>query len=269
LLSQVQEQPPEVDFEIDLLNISWTPPFFILPVCAYNEYLKNTNSSYKGLKISNSYLNTLCFHECGLKPDENERWKEKLQYYIYKNYIPIINFSTQSQHVDLSNDVFSLICKFLFDKLKIVDTNHLSTISFIISEITDNIIEHSSDSRGFMTAQYYPTKEYLDICILDTGISILGSYLNNGIAISDHAEAINNAINGKSTKNISGTRGTGIPNSKNILLNAIKGHFIILSGDALLFDKTIFKLPCSWPGTILALRIPKNMNSFNLYEFIS
>ena len=49
----------------------------------------------------------------------------------------------------------------------------------MIEECVDNITQHSKSERGYIFAQAYPHKQYLDICVADNGITLLGSYHEN------------------------------------------------------------------------------------------
>ncbi|GAJ02190.1 unnamed protein product, partial [marine sediment metagenome] len=104
-------------------------------------------------------------------------WDRLLNKYRKKNYLPIINFSTERGNVQtfIREKVLSKINTLVRDNLNL-DNNYESAFSYLISEITDNIIEHSGVNRGWLLIQYYPTTEYLDLCIIDNGKTILGSY---------------------------------------------------------------------------------------------
>ena len=71
-------------------------------------------------------------------------------------------------------------------------------------------------------------------------------------------------------------RGYGISTSLKMVVKGLKGHFAILSGNALLINsalkaKEIFELPdkIEWNGTMIVIRIPiPNPNNFNFYDYI-
>lgn len=112
--------------------------------------------------------------------------------------------------------MLSRINSLIKNNLKL-DGNYEAAVSYLISEITDNIIEHSGKDRGWLMVQYYPSSEYLDICIIDTGKTILGSYRDYGIIGAENdSQALDLALAGISTK--SQQRGTGLRTSKAISL---------------------------------------------------
>ena len=105
----------------------------------------------------------------------------------------------------------------------------------MIEETLDNITEHSNSDRGFIFAQSYPTKGYLDLCIADRGVSLLGSYQRiQGNEISTDLEAIEAANRGLSSKNLpdAENRGYGIYTSKRMLTEGLGGQYLLLSGSS-------------------------------------
>ncbi len=114
--------------------------------------------------------------------------------------------------------------------------------------------------------QNYPSKCFLDICILDRGVGIRGSYINHHIGeIPNDQIALRQAINVQSTKQIAETRGYGINTSRRMLVDGIKGKFFLFSGSAFyiytndLEQITPLERFYSWKGTMLALRVPRDI----------
>ena len=191
-----------------------------------------------------------------------------LSHYSEKSYIPIINFSTAADEtsIKIRNNVLSSLNKIIGNKLKL-DVNIYTAISYLVSEMTDNNAEHSGENIGWLFAQYYPEDKFIDLCILDTGKTILGSYAQSGFnKIDNHANAIEQATKGVSTK--AKERGYGIPTSRKIIVDGLKGRFGLVSGDAILQNEKITTIPAYWPGTFLTLRIPQKPLNFNIYEYI-
>jgi len=148
-----------------------------------------------------------------------------------------------------------------------------NAIYYPISEFVDNIFQHSKRDEGYLFAQYYPTKKFLDMCIVDRGVGLVGSYkkvLN--LKLSDE-EAIKEALEGRSTKN-SNERGYGIATSERIICEALKGEFLLISGKAAFYSSPhqggiIYTLPkFDWNGVIVAYRIPKPQNYVDIYQYV-
>lgn len=150
-------------------------------------------------------------------------------------------------------------------------------VMYLLDEAINNIVDHSKGKRGFIFAQYFPSKAFIDICIADTDVGILATYQENGDNIVTDKEAISKAANGNSTKDLpeNESRGFGISTSKKMLANGLKGKYFLLSGNAFLIktfeNEEIIEIPknLNWKGTIVALRIPYNEGNgrFNPIEY--
>jgi hypothetical protein len=95
-----------------------------------------------------------------------------------------------------------------------------------------------------------------------------------GLEIADDESALDYAFDGQSSKSpIDLERGYGIPTVRRIATESeIKGEFLILSGNAAYWNGThsekryIFD-DWQWEGTLLALRLKKNI-TINLYDYV-
>ena len=128
-----------------------------------------------------------------------------------------------------------------------IQSNVANGLKYLIDETLDNITEHSESDRGYIFAQAYPQKGFLDVCIADTGVTLLGSYQKlQGNEITTDSEAIRAANRGHSSKNVgeSESRGFGIMTSKRM-------------PDGL-----------RWPGTIVAMRIPYYSKEFDYIKYV-
>lgn len=195
--------------------------------------------------------------------------------YAQKTYIPIINFPAHKSSDD-KEEILTVAENLIIRQLNI-KSNVASGLKYMIGETIDNITEHSETDRGFICAQAYKNKGYLDICIADGGVTLLGSYKKlPGNEISNDLEAIKAANRGISSKNLpyAENRGYGIYTSKKMLVEGLGGQYMIMSGGALYMksqkvDK-FFTLPSGlrWNGTIVALRIPYIDKDFNYINYI-
>lgn len=270
-LNFLKANPEANKITIDLSNLTFVYPLFILTISSMAEYLnkKGFEMSLKKTKNSDcaSYLEKIYFPN-GIKPDTLINWDKVLDSYKGKSYLPIINFSSDR------NELQSTIRERLLSKINSLIKNNLTldekyeaAVSYLISEITDNIIEHSGKDRGWLMVQYYPNPEYLDICIIDTGKSILGSYSDHGIEkATNDSEALDFALKGISTKSIE--RGTGLRTSNAISSLGLQGDFALFSGNALFYKGQILTIPVSWPGTFVAMRIKKGIENFSIYTYV-
>lgn len=192
--------------------------------------------------------------------------KNFLASYANKSYLPIIMYpSTRygnaiQQREAIEQALFDL----LEQQLKAIETKVKEAVYYFISELVNNTVDHSGEDFSLIFVQHFPKKGYIDLCIVDRGKSILGSYLDhdNSLAINA-AQAIEKALSGDSTKQRpNGERGYGIRTSKNMLTNGLMGSFFLWSGRGIIItassnDRLIY-LPeeFSWDGTYVFLRIP-------------
>ena len=158
-----------------------------------------------------------------------------------------------------------------------IQPNVAMGLKYMVEETLDNITEHSESERGYILAQAYPRKGYLDICMADNGVTLLGSYqkLADNEIVND-LEAIKAANRGISSKNLpdAENRGYGIQTSKRMLVEGLGGQFLMISGSCLYLKSlgrdNVYSIPdgLRWNGTVVALRIPVNSSRFNYVNYI-
>lgn len=253
---------------------TFVTPIFILPLLVYVHGCKKTIS----FENRSSYMNAIHFSSGGLMAEQmaHAEFVDLLNTYVFKTYLPIISFPANVLCNHERNTILSAIENMLAKQL-ILQPNITAGLKYIVEESVDNIIEHSESERGYIFCQSYPTKKYLDICIADSGITLLGSYRNAGThIITDHLQAIQAANSGISTKNLpdAENRGYGIATSKKMLVTGLSGNYVMLSGNALhLKTQTVDQfvlLPgeVSWKGTIIAIRVPYINQGFNYIRYV-
>ncbi|MFA6304383.1 MAG: hypothetical protein WCV73_02415 [Patescibacteria group bacterium] len=251
------------DLNFDLNKLVWVSPLLVLPISAY---IGSTNSSYNLDNCSvKEYLSIINFPK-GI--DSVSSLDEAMQ--INKSYIPIgkliKNLGIERERLE------SMFSKMIY---KVVDTSAQgarSAIYYPIEELVGNIFEHSKKEEGFIFGQYYPKKEYLDICIVDRGRGLKGSYKEEQNIIITDAEAINRVMSGHSVKSDI-ERGYGVRTSKRVVCEGLGGSFILLSGSVALISSQnqdkIVELPnFYWQGVIVAYRIPKPIKSFDISKYV-
>ncbi|HWQ42075.1 MAG TPA: hypothetical protein VN456_08590 [Desulfosporosinus sp.] len=161
-----------------------------------------------------------------------------------------------------------------FNLKKIVDmlenkfhypSNEASDITAIISEISQNIYDHTPGSYGFIALQTYRTligTKFLEVGLADFGAGILTTLKRNPkfAYLSNDMDAIEKAIELGTSQYQDKTRGTGLYH----LMETIKKHsgtVQIMSGQAKFrcrFDayQTPMKFPVSnYPGVSITIKI--------------
>lgn len=272
IMSQV-EASADNEVTIDFTDTQFISPVFALSLIVY------LARCGKQVSITNTqdYLNLINLHTAGIKPDQMRQTEflATLERYSSKTYIPIIDFAA-SRNNDAKEAISSVAENIIIRQLNI-QPNVANGLKYMVEETLDNITEHSESERGYIFAQAYPKKGYLDICMADTGVTLLGSYEklpDNEIA--DDLEAIKAANRGISSKNLpdAENRGFGIKTSKQMLIDGLGGQYLMISGACMYikspgFD-SFYMMPegLRWNGTIVALRIPYNSATFNYINYI-
>ncbi len=271
IMSQI-EYSTDKDVVIDFSNTRFISPVFALSMLVYvsnndrNIRFANMNDYMKAIHLDNV-----------IKPDEGRRseFVAIMERYSQKTYIPVISFPAQKNNDD-KEDILSVVENLIIRQLSI-QSNVASGVKYLISETIDNITEHSESDRGFICAQAYQKKGYLDLCIANRGVTLLGSYTKlDDNEIASDLEAIKAANRGISSKNLpdAENRGYGIYTSKKMLIDGLGGQYMMMSGSTGYMKSRkideFFTLPrgLRWSGTIIALRIPYQAPLFNYINYI-
>lgn len=186
-------------------------------------------------------------------------------------YIPLLRFPTNAQRVRERQRVEARLFNILVRLVGVKPGVH-SAIGLAVSELLTNIEEHARTAEGWIHAQYYPHKEFLDVCIADSGVGFLGSYRHTGRTVLDAREAMRLAVTGVSTKP-DRTRGTGIRTMINQVTAALRGSVLLVSGAAAAYRSgeervRLFTLSETWSGTIVAFRVPKQTASVDYLQYV-
>ncbi|HTF04429.1 MAG TPA: hypothetical protein VK826_10395 [Bacteroidia bacterium] len=277
-LNNIQTNSP---ISIDFSGTRFVSPIVIAGLSALHEHYLALGISSKittGINAQ-SYLDTVHF-PAGVGPDVIglEEFIRLIQTFESKTYLPITVFpATVSSGSSLvRNKALSALGQVIKSQLKL-SGSVFSAIMYLISELTNNVADHSGTDKGRIMAQYFPSKNYMDVCIADCGKGLLQSYLDSGkFELTSDEEAIQLALSGKSTKEDAVSRGFGIPTSKRMLTQGLRGKIFIWSGEALYYEdaeKTqilSFRKVSRWQGCFIAMRIPtQNIADFNIYQFVS
>lgn len=272
----------ETEVVLNFSNARMLNPFFLGGLACAIRYEEGKGRRFQfeygtnyGLK---SYLTTICFPHCyAPKSGETEEFIQSLDRFKTKTYIPIVLFPTgdSSTISKIRERVLGAINSILRLQLNFTYSNH-SPITYMIDELTHNVNDHSEATGGFIFVQYYPASNYLDLCICDNGIGILHSYnKTNKYNPANETEAVEFAINGRSTKDRPESKGFGLWTSRNMLVTGLKGCFYLMTGNTAYIQtidyKEILNLPDDfyYQGNFVALRIPTFVPpDFNIYNYL-
>ncbi len=272
IMSQV-ETSDENEVIIDFSKTSFISPVFALSLIVY------LTRCQKQVKFRNvrDYLDLIGLGTGGIKPDRMRQTEflATMEKYASKTFVPIIDFAAERDS-DAKEAVSTLVENMIISQLNI-QKNVANGFKYMVDETLDNITEHSESDRGYLFAQAYPNKGFLDVCIADRGVTLLGSYqklADNEIATD--MEAIKAANRGISSKNLpdAENRGYGIRTSKEMLVDGLGGQYMMISGGGLYFKRpgydSFFRMPegLRWNGTIVAMRIPYQSKQFNYIDYV-
>lgn len=258
---------------LDFQGTKFVSPLFISVLLVT---LRETDKEVSLINLPD-YLKVICFSD-GLRPDSirSSEFFAVMESFSRKKFIPIIDFPVTVIDEDVKNSVLSTVENIIIRQLHI-EKNVSEGLKYFISELVDNITEHSESKRAYIFAQAFPKKGYLDLCISDNGISLLGSYKRSEKynEIDSDVEAMKAANMKISAKNLpdAENRGYGIYTSKNALIDGLGGSFLMVSGNAVYVKSRNGYRLAAFPefvrlnGTIIALRIPYQNPNFMMSNY--
>lgn len=169
IMGQIEESHDDTAI-IDFSYTRFVSPVFALSLIIYLERC----GKQIALRNVPEYLEIIGLPRGGIKPDQMRQTEflAFLEKYVTRTYIPIINFDA-GRNSDAKEVVSSIAENMIIRQLSI-RSNVANGLKYMIDEILDNITEHSESDRGFIFAQAYPTKGFLDVCIADSGVGLRG-----------------------------------------------------------------------------------------------
>lgn len=262
----------------DFRNVSFLHPFFIFALRLYmDRYAGRIITSGIPSNVS-GYFRTIHFSDYfGIGDKEN--LSERLAPYAGKSYLPICRWASDGGK--RSNQTQSLLQQ-LIERQASVTPKVSMALSYMLSELIDNVEQHSESPYVYLFSQYIKSEGCIDLCIADEGITVYGSYARKRELFenigTDEALALKLAMQGVSTKDrpAAENRGYGLSSSKAMLVDGLHGAFFMLSGGAFhrhegsAANYVNLPEPIRWQGTVILLRIPNaEPADFDLYKYLS
>lgn len=187
------------------------------------------------------------------------------------SYISIKHISRNQNKKDLVNERVNEMTSSLKE---LVPEEFGQSVIYILSEMSDNIDQHSNFQFASLMAQYFPQKGILDIAVFDNGLTIPGVYEKNNLKFKKDVDAIKMAVlDGKSTKEEKG-RGFGLRSCGTLSLGVLEGEFHVISRNGILTLKSKEELEQdnlgknSVGGTLIHFRLKKPKDQINIYEYV-
>jgi hypothetical protein len=238
---------------INLYSLDWIFPTTLLPL---GVYIKQKVTEVQYIPPANSNVSN--YVDLILQGSE----------YRYGNttsYLPMVTLPSSDKEIKF---ILEPLFKILNYGSEMGGTN---AMKYLFGELTDNIYQHSKFENGVVMAQRYDKKGFTDICFFDDGITIHGSFRNNGMVFKNDVEAIAAAINGLSTK--SQERGFGLQSNVRLCTEGYHGCVMVISGQGVLHidesDRKGYILPQNdrLDGTLISIRVPLQKREVNIYEY--
>lgn len=261
---QLKDSSQSENVTLDLSNAKFTIPAFLSPVAVSLRSLQSsgTNVNVKSSGDTGRYIQEIGFPEGQVRPTKS-----------HDTALPLCLLNTDTDE-DAVEIVGSKIYDLLSSHLPGQPTGVIEGIQVTISEIIDNVDQHSLCKQGTLLVQYYPHKDSLDICVADNGLSIPGSYDRYDIEFEDDYDALEKALSGVSTKKESGfERGFGLQTATKIVCDGLNGTILLSSGEASLLkkrsgDPSSVLRTYSWPGTVFAARLNLPDEKFTWSKYV-
>lgn len=251
---------------LDLSDAEWLVPTFLTPMSVLYNRLQEEGHSIKirfpqghGQQI---YLSQIGFPEGAVRPEER-----------YDNSLPLCLLNTDANE-DAAEIVGGKIRALLKRHLPDLPPGAITGINYPITEMVDNVDQHSVCGHGALLVQYYPKKECLDICVADDGLSIPGSYDRHGIVFESHEDALRKALAGVSTKEDYGhDRGYGLRTTTKMVCQGLNGQILLSSRDATLLriqneEPKLIPDRWHWDGTVFAARLDLPEKEFKWQKYV-
>lgn len=263
----------------DFRNVSFLHPLFLAPLAIFRQQAGWEIRCEDIALQMQSYLNGIHFDRMlHFENATRETAEYVMAQYVDRNYIPLCSFSM----TDENKDAFCSIARNIIVRQTCIGASVTTPVSYFLSELIDNIYEHSGSPNGYLFSQYLEHEQCINLCIADNGITIPGNYkraeLYQQEIDNDPAEALRLANEGRSTKNRPETenRGYGISTSKRMLVEGLGGSFFMLSGSAFhRYERQSLNYYANisrffrWDGTLILLRVPVNApEGFNYINYL-
>lgn len=241
---------------MDLSRYSFLAPPTLLPLLQYMEL--HGISEYLPNDLTKNYLEKVLGKE---KCSDTTIPLRKLKEFKYSDYFQVAD-EVEMYLSDLTDEIVELISPNL----------DFQSINLLFYEMLTNIYKHSQCDNAYILCQKYPRVNIIDICLIDDGITIPGSFEANCMDFVDDCEAIYEAINGRtSDKEKDNLHGRGLNTAANITSYGFRGEMLIASRNGVCtVNKRGIKtwkhnMPCI-DGTFVTLRI--NTNKINIYNYL-
>jgi anti-sigma regulatory factor (Ser/Thr protein kinase) len=260
-LSEMKKAILKEKTSVDLSTVQFVTPLAILPLAVYaNHYGLDIDCTEDPYCDACRYLKTIKFQYGVTSLPSGD-----------KRYLPI----TKLPPVE-DNNVLGEYEERILSQANAAKANwYKNSIKYLTSELVNNINEHAQINHYWILAQYYQfsRSKTCEIVIADNGIGYKKSYQDTEFEVETDAEAIENALEGRSSKSAKARlkeRGKGIPSIANIFLKGYGGKLVIISGRSIMYYKQDTKkeieLDAYWKGSVVCINF--NVKDVNMLNYV-
>jgi hypothetical protein len=257
----------ENEMLLDLSSAEWFAPTFLTPISvAYNRLVsdgKDIQIQYPRQQGAKAYLDQIHFPEGVAEPTDK-----------HDNHLPLCLMNTDSNR-DVVEIVGRKIRELVRKQFSSLSKSGVMWITYPLNEIIDNVDYHSQCDFGALLIQRYPSKEQIDICIADDGISIPGSFDTYDVDYDSDEDAVRQALQeGISTRRDTGyERGYGLRTTAEMVCDGINGQIMLSSREATLYRDGHSGPHCRlndnhWNGTVFTARLNVPDDDFDYKDYI-
>lgn len=191
-----------------------------------------------------------------------------------KSYIPLVPLPARNADADR---VLGLIYR-LHDHGRLYGGE--SAFKYFIGEMVDNVYQHSRFSNSFVMAQRYEKKGFVEVAVVDDGVTIGGSLRGSGVEPFTDLQAIVEILERGISAKGAGERGYGIRTNVRIYTEGLKGAVLIVSGEGaveLAFSESGGRVGqnnyhlqgsrSTLDGTLVSVRIPFPASEVDIHDY--
>ncbi|VUT27723.1 MAG: hypothetical protein SYNGOMJ08_00273 [Candidatus Syntrophoarchaeum sp. GoM_oil] len=187
--------------ELDLSKMNWFYPTSLLPLGIFMKERPDISVIPPSNPNVSAYVDIIT--------------KSEMSPLSQKSYIPIVQVPLDKNQRDKMLE--PLYCKHQ-------QFGGINAFGYFVGELVDNIYQHSNFSTAYIMAQEYSQKRFIDVGIIDNGVSIPGAFEKAGFNVDDDAKALAEAVKGLSTKKDEGERGYGLRSNIKLLTEGLNGR---------------------------------------------
>jgi len=275
------------DEEFDFSKVHNCDPFPMLVVSAAirKKRSESIEKTCRAINCQNTYAEHMRFYRA-IGIDFGRNLSEN---YGNSNYLPITKLEISDlrnegiKNTERIQEVLESKAKLMANVLSRGNDSFKKWLKYVLTEVMRNIPEHSKADAIWYCAQYWPSYDLVELGILDEGVGIRNSLLDNYAyhgTIRDDKEAIGMALSPGISKafapgSISLSKDEWANSGFGLfmvsqLCKELDGSFLIASGESAIRINNDVKLahyPTNFKGTAIQIRIRPSM--INNYEVIA